>query len=70
MNQGEVLDIKVNQLFDRESIGIQETDSVYVCMYVCMYRCLVRDTLTTTMDFSGSLMLKMLVKKEKEKSKC
>ena len=40
------------------------------CMYVCMYRCLVRDTLTTTMDFSGSLMLKMLVKKEKEKSKC
>ena len=29
MNQDEVLDIKVNQLFDLESIGIQETDSVH-----------------------------------------
>ena len=29
MNQDEVLDIKVNQLFDLEPIGIQETDSVH-----------------------------------------
>ena len=29
MNQDEVLDIKVNQLFDLESVGIQETDSVH-----------------------------------------